>query len=192
MTGMSSDINAPEDLRRRTLGAFLESVEKKAYVIALAACKDQQIAMDIVQDAMFKMVRSYASKPAEQWTPLFFKVLQNRITDHHRKRGVGRLVQWFGKKSSEDTTTVDAVDQLPSDNITPDRLADSLQLNDAVRIALSELSNQQQQVLMYRLWQGLSVSETAQILAVSEGTVKTHLSRATKQLREQLREYHSE
>lgn len=191
MTGIPTD-NTQDVLRNTSIDAFLESVEKKAYVIAYSACKDQQTALDIVQDAMFKMVKSYAGKPSEQWTPLFFRVLQNRITDQHRKRGVGRLMQWFGTQSSEENDSVDVVDQLPSQNLSPDQLANSEQLNDAMGSALSGLSPQQQQVVMLRLWQGLSVSETAQAMKISEGTVKTHLSRATQQLRGQLKEYHTE
>jgi len=75
----------------RTKEGFFASVEKRADVIALAACHDQHTALDVVQDAMLSMVKNYASKLAEQWTPLFFKVFNNRITDQHRKRGFGRI-----------------------------------------------------------------------------------------------------
>lgn len=170
---------------------FLASIEKQAYVIAYAACNDRQNALDIVQDSMFKMVRNYAKKPAHQWRPLFFKVLQNRITDQHRKRGFGRLVQWFGQRQDEDNAVAEAVEQLPSGNIAPDRLADSSRLNDAVAAALSKLSPKQQQAIVLRLWQGQSVKETAQAMGISEGSVKTHLSRAVHEMREQLKEYRS-
>lgn len=170
---------------------FLASVERRAYVIALAACHDQQIALDIVQDSMFNMVKSYSKKPVEQWPPLFFKVLNNRITDQHRKRGFGRLSQWFGSQDVESESVVDAVDQLASEEIGPENLADAGELKNAMELALSHLSFKQQQALILRLWQGLSVKETATAMGISEGSVKTHLSRAVHEMREHLQEYRS-
>jgi len=160
------------------MDGFLASVEKRAYVIALAACRDQQTALDIVQDSMYSMVKSYANKPPEQWKPLFFKVLNNRITDQHRKRGFGRLTRWFGNDSVESEPTVDAVDQLPSEEISPENSSDSRNLNNAMELALATLSEKQRQALVLRLWQGLSVKEAAIAMEISEGSVKTHLSRA--------------
>lgn len=79
------------------LDAFLASVEKQAFVMAKFATGDPDAALDIVQDAMFKLVRQYGSKPAEEWRPLFFRILNNRITGQHRKRGfVQRMSRWFG------------------------------------------------------------------------------------------------
>jgi len=172
-----------------TMEGFLASVERRAYVIALSSCRDQQIALDIVQDSMFKMVKSYSNKPSEQWPPLFFKVLNNRISDQHRKRGFDRLVRWFGVDTSEDEQVTDAIDQLASDEIGPDSLSDSIELKQAMETALSSLSFKQQQALILRLWQGLSVKETAIAMEISEGSVKTHLSRAVHEMREHLQEY---
>ncbi len=186
----STDLE-PDETVLRTMDGFLASVEKRAYVIALAACRDEQVALDIVQDSMFSMVKSYANKPAAQWPPLFFKILNNRITDQHRKRGFGRLAQWFGNENAEDEPVVDVVDQLESNEISPDSIADSSELSYAMERALSRLSFKQQQALVLRLWQGLSSKETATAMGISEGSVKTHLSRAVHEMREQLQEYRS-
>lgn len=172
-----------------TIDSFLASVEKQAFVIAMAACHDQDAALDIVQDAMFSMVRNYVAKPTEQWPPLFFKVLNNRISDHHRKRGFSRLTQWFGRKGEDTDSVEDAVDQLDSETFEPDVMLDSLDLNGAMQEGLEKLSFKQQQALVLRLWQGLSVKETAEAMGVSEGSVKTHLSRAVREMREQLKEF---
>jgi RNA polymerase sigma-70 factor (ECF subfamily) len=172
-----------------SMDGFLASVERRAYVIALAACHHQQTALDIVQDSMFNMVKYYGNKPSEQWPPLFFKVLNNRITDQHRKRGFGRLTRWFGNEPADNEQHNEAVDQLPSDDDAPDNLADSTQLRGAVEDAMSNLSFKQQQALVLRLWQGLSVKETATAMGISEGSVKTHLSRAVHEMREHLQEY---
>ncbi|MFT4727429.1 MAG: RNA polymerase sigma-70 factor (ECF subfamily) [Granulosicoccus sp.] len=172
-----------------SIDGFLASVEKKAFVMSLAACQNQDVALDIVQDSMFSMVKNYKDRPSEQWAALFFKVLNNRIADHHRKRGFGRLKQWLGRNSSESDAAEDVVDQLDSEVFGPDVFVDALEINSAVQSALARLSSKQQQALVLRLWQGLSVKETALVMNVSEGSVKTHLSRAVHEMRDLLSEY---
>jgi RNA polymerase sigma-70 factor (ECF subfamily) len=187
LTGLFSD--KTQDTTHHSIDGFLASVEKKAFVMALAACQNQDAALDIVQDAMFSMVKNYTDKPTEQWAALFFKVLNNRITDHHRKRGFGRLKQWLGRNSSEPEDTQEAVDQLDSEVFGPDVFVDASEISTSIQSALTQLSSKQQQALVLRLWQGLSVKETAQAMDVSEGSVKTHLSRAVHEMRDLLSEY---
>ena len=177
------------DTSLASIDGFLASVEKKAFVMSLAACRNQDAALDIVQDAMFSMVKNYKNRPSEQWAALFFKVLNNRIADHHRKRGFGRFKQWLGRNSSDEDAAEDAVDQLDSNEFEPDVFVDALEINSAVQSALTKLSSRQQQALVLRLWQGLSVKETALAMDVSEGSVKTHLSRAIHEMRGLLSEY---
>jgi RNA polymerase sigma-70 factor (ECF subfamily) len=177
------------DTYQASIDGFLASVEKKAFVMSFAACQNQDAALDIVQDTMFSMVKNYKDRPSEQWAALFFKVLNNRIADHHRKRGFGRLKQWFGRNNSESDAAEEAVDQLDSEVFEPDIFVDALEINSAVQSALTRLSSRQQQALVLRLWQGLSVKETAQAMNVSEGSVKTHLSRAVHEMRGLLSEY---
>lgn len=171
-----------------SMDSFLSSVEKQAFVIARSACGDDQTALDIVQDSMLSMVKNYSDKSAEEWTPLFFKILNNRITDQHRKRGFGRLTQWFGSKHNDDSPG-EAVDQLAGEEFSPDDLADSDELQNALKAAMENLTFRQQQALTLRLWQGLSVKETATAMNISEGSVKTHLSRAVQEMRTHLQEY---
>ena len=172
-----------------SMDGFLASVEKRAYLIALTACRDEQAALDVVQDTMFSMVKSYGNKDAEHWPPLFFKILNNKITDRHRKRGFGRLTQWFGEKRDEQEAAPEAVDQLASDDFCPETLANSEDLQTAVKSALNQLTFKQQQALILRLWEGLSVKETASAMGISEGSVKTHLSRAVQEMRSHLQEH---
>ena len=173
----------------RSMDSFLASVEKQAYVVAYARTQNQDSALDIVQDSMLNMVKNYSNKPTEQWKPLFFKLLQNRITDQYRKRGLGRLTQWFGDRNDDEDSASDAVDQLTSEEIGPLTSSDSQELSDAIGTAIEKLSFKQQQVLMLRLWQGLSVKETASAMGISDGSVKTHLSRAVNEMRKHLQEY---
>ncbi|MFT6304620.1 MAG: RNA polymerase sigma-70 factor (ECF subfamily) [Granulosicoccus sp.] len=177
------------DATQASIDGFLASVEKKAFVMSLAACQNQDAALDIVQDTMLSMVKNYKNRPSEQWAALFFKVLNNRIVDHHRKRGFGRLTQWLGINSNEPDAAEEAVDQLDSEVFGPDVFVDALEVNSAVQSALARLSSKQQQALVLRLWQGLSVKETALAMNVSEGSVKTHLSRAVHEMRDLLSEY---
>lgn len=171
------------------LDVFLASVERQAFVIAMASCRDEQTALDIVQDSMLGMIKHYANKPATQWRPLFFKVLNNRITDSHRKRGFANLTRWFGQQSADEPVSTDAVDQIGSDTLEPEAIADSMNLNSSLNKALSQLSNKQRQALIYRLWLGMSVKETAEAMSISEGSVKTHLSRAVAEMRLKLHDF---
>lgn len=186
LDGYISNDNTSEQSLHTSMDGFLASVEKQAYVITLAACRDEQVALDVVQDSMLSMVKNYSNKDKPDWTPLFFKILHNRITDHHRKRGFGRFKQWFG---AGDETAPEAVDQLATDDFSPDSLADSDELHLAMKTALENLSLKQQQALTLRLWQGLSVQETATAMGITEGSVKTHLFRAVQAMRVHLDEY---
>ncbi len=188
LDGLFASADNPEKSLHTSMDGFLASVEKRAYLIALTACKDEQVALDIVQDTMFSMVKSYSGKSAEHWPPLFFKILNNKITDRHRKRGFGRLTQWFGEKHNDEPAG-EAVDQLASADFCPETLANSEDLQVAVKSALEQLTFKQQQALILRLWEGLSVKETATAMGVSEGSVKTHLSRAVQEMRTHLQEH---
>lgn len=188
LDGFISNESTSGQVLHSSMDSFLASVEKQAFVIAMAACKDEQAALDVVQDSMLSMVKNYSAKKAEHWPPLFFKILNNRITDQHRKRGFGRFTQWFGA-SRDDGSEPEAVDQLAADEFSPDALADADALQGAMQAALESLSFKQQQALILRLWQGLSVKETAVAMGISEGSVKTHLSRAVQEMRLHLDEY---
>ena len=89
--------NGDESLDQvRTLEQFLASVEKRAFQIAKFAVRDAEDALDIVQDAMMQLARRYAAQPSEQWKPLFYRILQNRIRDCQRRRMVrNKLLGWL-------------------------------------------------------------------------------------------------
>ncbi|MEM9602694.1 MAG: RNA polymerase sigma factor [Pseudomonadota bacterium] len=172
----------------RTLDGFLESVERQAYVMARRATGDEDVALDLVQEAMCRLVERYGTRDPAEWRPLFFTVLQRLITDHHRPRGVmGRLRQWFGELDNAE----DATSQLPGAEPDPADVSDLETLGEAMLDALTRLPARQHQAFVLRQWQGLSVEETAAAMGVSSGSVKTHLSRALANLRSQLEEYRS-
>jgi len=174
--------------RRQLLNRFLASVERRAYRMAVLATGNQDEAMDIVQDAMLKLVENYGDKPEPDLAPLFFCILQSRIRDWYRRSSVrNRLRSWLG---SDDDDETDALDQLPDPAArAPDELLAARGGMVALESALGALPLRQQQVFLLRAWEGLDVKQTAQIMQCAEGSVKTHYSRALASLREKLGEH---
>ena len=173
----------------RALNQFLASVELKAFKIAQAALRHEDDALDAVQDAMLQLARAYSEKPAEEWKPLFYRILENRIRDMQRRRTVrGRVIAWLPFRADEDEEEPDPIAQAPSGDPSPVK---KLELNEAMETlekALAELPRRQQQVFLLRTLEGLDVAETAVAMGCSEGSVKTHYFRALQALREQLGE----
>jgi RNA polymerase sigma-70 factor (ECF subfamily) len=173
----------------RALDQFLSSVEKRAFKIAQLGLRNDDDALDAVQDAMMKLVQSYAARPVEEWRPLFYRILANRIRDMQRRRTVrGRIMAWLPVRDSEDDEEFDAIAQAPSPDAGP---AKRLELDEAIGVletAVAELPPRQQQAFLLRNFEGLDVSETASAMGCSEGSVKTHYFRALESLRSRLGE----
>ncbi|ASJ71235.1 RNA polymerase sigma factor [Granulosicoccus antarcticus] len=200
-TGTTSDCNSaqPERLQADagtplSIDAFLQSIERRAFVMARYALKNEDDALDAVQDAMLKLCESYADRPGDEWGPLFYRILQNGITDRVRPRGMNRLKRWVGRAiasandAEQGDSTADTMDYLPSEQPGPQDELVSTQQSSRINHALSALPAQQREVFLLRRWQGLSVRETAEAMDISEGSVKTHLSRAVSALQGQLQE----
>lgn len=152
---------------------------------------DRDEALDLVQDAMLGFVRHYTTKPETEWKPLFYRVLQNRITDWYRRTAVrNRFRAWFGSSSDEDDDREDPIQTL-ADTTSPDP-ATALFRSDAaeaIKKAVLTLPLRQRQAFLLRTWEGLDVAQTAFSMGCSEGSVKTHYSRAVHALRTRLEEY---
>ena len=168
------------------LESFLKSIEQRAYRMALTSCGHRDDALDMVQDAMLKFVDKYASKPKDQWKPLFYRMLHNRITDHYRKRATRG--KWHAFLSApfgnEEADPFQAVEDTGARDP-----ADAAKVNDAfgaLESALAALPLRQQQAFLLRAWEEMSVKETALSMGCTEGSVKTHYFRALNTLREQL------
>lgn len=178
------------DVQSEALDRFLAGVERRALRMAEIATGNRDDALDIVQDAMLTLARQYGDRGTADWGPLFQVCLQSRINDWHRRRSVrDRFRVWlsFGRDGEEQDdpldTIADPVAREPWQQIDGD---EALQRVDA---ALKALPLRQQQAFMLRVWEGLDVAETAQAMACSEGSVKTHLFRAMQSLRQRLQEY---
>src|SRR5476651_1398949 len=86
----------------RTLETFLAEVERKAFRIAQIALRHEADALDVVQDAMMQLASRYASRPAQEWKPLFYRILENRVRDVQRRRSVRSRVMSYMPWRGED------------------------------------------------------------------------------------------
>jgi len=172
--------------------AFLREVEARAYRIALVSVRDRGEALDIVQDAMIRLVRRYASRPSAEWPPLFYRILQNRIRDIQRRRAVrSRVLSFFGGTASEEEFDPIAEAPAPRADEPLERVTVGSAMQ-AIEKALATLPVRQREAFMLRNFEGLDVAQTAVAMGCTEGSVKTHYSRAVHRLREMLAEHGEE
>lgn len=171
------------------LNRFFADVEKRALRIAEISIRDRDEAHDLVQDAMIKLARNYARKPADEWAPLFYRILQNRIRDWQRRQVVrNRVMVWFGR--GDEDNDYDPVAAAPDvAGRTPDENLESQEAMRGLEHALGALPARQREAFMLRTFEGLDVAGTAAAMGCSEGSVKTHYSRAVHSLRETLGEH---
>ena len=167
-----------------TLDGFLAGIERRALRIAqLGTGGDFDEALDCVQEAMIQLSRHYAGRDPAEWPPLFHRILDNRLRKWRYKQLLrGR---WLGRRveaSVEDDE--EPLDRLPAaEHDGPDAQLLQAQVRQRVRQALQALPQRQRQAFLLRHWEGLSTAETAQAMACTEGSVKTHLSRAISALK---------
>jgi RNA polymerase sigma-70 factor (ECF subfamily) len=175
--------------RSRALNQFLAGVELKAFKIAQASLRHEDDALDAVQDAMLQLARAYSDRPAEEWKPLFYRILENRIRDMQRRRTVrNRVMSWLPFRSDSEEDEPDPIAEAASDEPLPMRRLEIDEAMGALEKALGELPRRQQQAFLLRTMEGLDVAQTARAMGCSEGSVKTHYFRAVQTLRAQLGE----
>lgn len=170
------------------MDAFLRDVEARAYRITLAAVRDSDDALDIVQESMIKLARYYSARPADEWAPLFYRILKNRTRDHHRRQAVRRKVfSLFGSSDENRRDPIEEAPGLPSEN--PSRCLETEHAMAALEDALRQLPERQREAFVLRNFEGLDVRQTAAAMGCTDGSVKTHYSRAVRRLRELLGEH---
>ncbi len=175
-------------LDTQALDRFLAGVERRALRIAELGAGNREDALDIVQDTMLRLVQRYADRPEQEWGPLFHRILQSRIADFHRRETVRRRWRvWF---RSDRQACGDPLENQPAPaSVGPERRSDAEQLSASLEQALTDLPQRQQQAFLLRTWEGMNVAETARAMGCSEGSVKTHLSRAMGVLRKRLEDH---
>ncbi len=178
----------------KELSDFLAVVERRAFKQAAFAVRDTHAAVDIVQDAMLKLAEKYAGKPANELPLLFQRILQNTIRDFFRRQKVRSL--WttlfssLGPKGDdEDHDPLEILAQQDGTGRIPEPTEELLrsQTLAAIEEALVQLPPRQRQAFILRYWEEMDVAETARAMGCSEGSVKTHCSRATHTLADLLR-----
>jgi RNA polymerase sigma-70 factor (ECF subfamily) len=190
----SGDVDLPQSTphdRTRALNQFLASVELKAFRIAQIALRQEDDALDVVQDAMLQLARAYGQRPEEEWKPLFYRILENRIRDVQRRRMVrNRVMAWLPfRKNEADEELPDPIQQAASAEPQPGMQLELEQAMSALEKAVGALPNRQRQAFLLRTLEGLDVAETAAAMGCSEGSVKTHYFRALQALRAQLGDF---
>jgi RNA polymerase sigma-70 factor (ECF subfamily) len=174
----------------RELEKFLAEIERRAFRMAQVALRDPDDALDVVQDAMIKLTRSYASRPSAEWRPLFYRILENGIRDLQRRRTVRqRVMAWLpGPKEDPDNEAQDPLENVADAAPTiPERLMQA-QAMQRLEESLRALPARQREAFMLRNFEGMDVADTANAMGCSEGSVKTHYSRAVHALRTKLGE----
>jgi RNA polymerase sigma-70 factor (ECF subfamily) len=174
----------------RALDAFLMSVERKAFRIAQIALRHEADALDVVQDAMLQLSSRYAKRPVEEWRPLFYRILENRIRDVQRRRSVrGRVMALVPWRNDEDAEEFDPIAQAVDGAPLPPAQLETDEVMQVLEQAVAALPQRQRQAFLLRNFEGMDVAETAAAMKCSEGSVKTHYFRALQALRAKLGEF---
>jgi len=179
---------------RNELSSFLADVERRAFKQAVFAVRDEQAALDIVQDAMLRLAEHYGDRMAGELPPLFQRILQNAIRDWYRRQKVRSLwVTLFSSLSpgreDDDHDPLEALE--PADGAdsdeSPQAQLERSQVLEIIEQEISKLPARQRQAFLLRYWEELDVADTAMSMGCSEGSVKTHCSRAARALSAALR-----
>ena len=173
---------------RAELSKFLADVERRAFKQALFAVRDDDAALDIVQDSMMRLSEKYGDKPAEELPLLFQRILQNAIRDYYRRARtrMERFTSLSAFEGDEDNPAdplevIDLDDEINPFAAPHAALLQTETLN-LVEEALQNLPPRQREAFLLRYWEGLDIAETAAAMGCTEGSVKTHCSRATHAL----------
>ncbi len=167
----------------------MAETERRAFKHAVYAVRDEAAALDIVQDAMLKLAEKYHDRPPEELPPLFQRILQNTIRDHFRRN---KIRSWWtplmgSLKKQDDEDDYDLFESLEAQQLgqianIPEKQLDQKQVVAEIERALEKIPARQREAFLLRYWEEMDVAETAAIMGCSQGSVKTHCSRAVHAL----------
>jgi RNA polymerase sigma-70 factor (ECF subfamily) len=140
---------------------------------------------------MVKLSEKYAQHPAEEYPMLFQRILQNTIRDYYRRQKVRSLwtmpissLLGAGKNEDDDYDPLETLEISPRSNslAPPDEQLEKVQVLECIEKALEKLPARQREAFILRYWEEMDVAQAAKVMGCSEGSVKTHCSRATHAL----------
>lgn len=179
----------------RELNDFLRSVEKRAFKRAFFAVRDEDAALDIVQDTMIRLAEHYADRPAAELPLLFQRIQSNATMDWFRRQKVRNAVMQnlSDFEGADDEGDFDLLETLQAveGTLGGESAADSVsraQTLHLIEAAVADLPTRQREAFLLRYWEEFDVAETAAVMGCSEGSVKTHCSRAVQALAKALRD----
>jgi RNA polymerase sigma-70 factor (ECF subfamily) len=180
---------------RSELAAFLEGVERRAFKQAVFAVREQEAALDIVQDAMLRLAEKYGDRPAAELPLVFHRIMQNAIRDWFRRQKVRSLWTTLlsslspGREQEEEQDPLETLEAADGSNMeaAPAEQLERAQVLEIIEQEIARLPQRQRQAFIMRYWEELDVAETARVMGCSEGSVKTHCSRAAHTLAAALR-----
>ena len=178
----------------RELSDFLKSVEKRAFKRSVYHVRDEEAALDIVQDSMMKLAEHYGDKPADELPMLFQRILSNCTLDWFRRQKTRNAL--FSNMGDFESDSDEGDFDLLETFALQDGSQQSESAEDAIRRAqilreieaeIEELPPRQREAFLLRYWEDMDVAETAATMGCSEGSVKTHCSRAVQALSKALK-----
>ena len=184
-------LKVPIESQSESIDQFLAGVERRAFKMARIATQDTEEALDLVQDAMFKLVQRYRKRDDSEWGALFYRILQHRIHDWQRRKWVrDRWRAWFPTSKEEEAAAENPIETFPDRGIRDEGVRlDEKKALSALENALHDLPLRQRQAFLLRAWEGYNVADAALAMGCSGGSVKTHYSRAVRALRQRLEEH---
>ncbi len=185
------DLTSQPPATAEELNEFLTSVERRAFKRTVFAVRDEDAALDIVQDAMIRLSTSYFERPSNEWPMLFQRILSNATLDWFRRQKVRNAV--FQNMSDlearvaggDDQGDFDLLEILAIEGISTEGAEDTANRGEILALieeAIGQLPTRQREAFLMRYWEELDVAETAAAMGCSEGSVKTHCSRAVASL----------
>ena len=175
------------------LADFLKSVEQRAYKRALYHVRDAESALDIVQDSMMRLAERYGDRPPAELPLLFQRILSNCMLDWFRRQKTRSAVlvsMHEFETDGDDDDDFDLLDVFSGSDAQAETAETATQRTETLRIIeehIQALPARQREAFLLRYWEEMDVTETAAIMGCSEGSVKTHCSRATRALAKALR-----
>jgi RNA polymerase sigma-70 factor (ECF subfamily) len=176
------------------LSDFLKNAEKRAFKRSFYHVRDEEAALDIVQDSMMKLAEHYGDKPASELPMLFHRILSNTTLDWFRRNKTRKALfsNFSDFNSDPETDEFELLDALALDN--DSQTTQSAEANFSSMANVHEIEKEiqllparQREAFLLRYWEDLDVSETAATMGCSEGSVKTHCSRAVLALSKALK-----